>query len=132
MAKRKAASSDFGLLPAVERARQSEKQIHDLLQAAITKGNPDIIAQYQRLHQQALDTLRKAEKDLPGIQRDTADLVPLAEAGKELELMAAEIRTLLLSLPRSIAPRLENRKAAEVEATLQAELDGILKVLSRG
>lgn len=122
----------LGLQAAIERARQAEAQIFGLLQKAIQENKANSISRYQRLHKDALDTLRKAEKDLPSVQRDTAKLVPVEEAARELVLMAGEIRSLLLVMPRSLAPRLENRKAVECEALLREEVDSILRSLADG
>ncbi len=122
----------LGLKAAIERARKAEAQIFDLLQKAIQENKANSISRYQRLHKDALDTLRKAEKDLPSVQRDTARLVPVEEAARELVLMAGEIRSLLLVMPRALAPRLENRKATECEQIVRDEVDSVLRSLSRG
>jgi len=121
-----------GLKAAIARLEQNEIQLHERLQAAMTGGIADDIAVCQRLHKDAVDTLRKATKDIFGVERDNANQVSVNEAQKELTLMAGEIRSLLLTLPRSLAPQLENRKAAEIEALLTSAVDSALATLNKG
>ena len=78
-----------------------------------------------------VDLQRKVSKDQAAVLRQQGSVVPVEDARNALIELATEVRTALLSLPRSIAPTLQGLSAAEVEQALQKEIDGVLSTLSR-
>lgn len=64
------------------------------------------------------------------LRRKRDELVERWEAEKELSRMGEEIKTSLLSLPRSVAPRLDGLTTAQREALISKELQGCLEHLS--
>ena len=120
-----------GIRGAVERCRIIERDLFELREKT-KEHNPGLAASYARQHKEALDNLRKLEKDVAGIRQSQGDVIPVADARAILTRMATEAKSALINLPRSVAPRLPGLKPAEIENVLRDEIDAILRRLSEG
>lgn len=85
------------------------------------------------LRAQIRERRAKAELARDQLERDRKNLIPRAEVVADATRAATEIRTRLRSLGASVALRLECgcRRAAEVQALVDQEVNEILTVLNR-
>ena len=115
----------------IERLRIAERASFSRWARALRDHSsvPDISA-LAHLWLEDVDALRKVEKDQASVRRNQKDWLPRAKVEALFTRIGTEIKTHLLALPRSLAPRLEGMSAAQKEALIQDEIYKALEALS--
>ena len=73
-----------------------------------------------------------AERELLDLERETGELVYIAEAKESISLALGEGLKLLASLPTRISARLAGLTGGEIEDILQGEVDRVLTMIRAG
>jgi len=121
----------LGYEPMVDRVQRAESATFAAWANALNAKRPAAeIAALARLWLEQVDALRKVEKDQSAVRRHDKDWLSRAEAETAFRRLAQEVKTALLALPRSLAPRCADRKAPEIEALLADEIHGVLQLLA--
>ena len=87
-------------------------------------GDVDAEMQLRRMHVQHVEALRRLEKDAPGIQRESGDVIPRRAAEQALVGYASSIKASLQLLPSRIFSLFPDL-AAEVKEAVLREVEGI-------
>lgn len=117
-----------GLDPAVDRLRQAEVMAFHRWNKAVEDGNaPEAVF---RSYGQAVELLRKAEKNLLDLQRERRDLLPKSEVKVWLYRQIIASKTTLLNLPGKLAPGLEGQSWPKIQAKLEEEIRNAISKLS--
>lgn len=116
-------NTDLGLDPAVDRLRQAE-----LLAFQEWQSNPS--ATVFRSYGQAVELLRKAEKNLIDLQRERRELLPKSEVKTWLFRQIISAKSTLTNIPGKLAPQLEGLPWPKIQAKLEEEILHALGKLS--
>ncbi len=117
-----------GLDPAVDRLRQAEVMAFHRWNKAVEDGNaPEAVF---RSYGQAVELLRKAEKNLLDLQRERRDLLPKSEVKTWLFRQILSAKSTLTNLPGKLAPQLEGLPWPKIQAKLEEEILHALGKLS--
>ena len=126
-----AANGSLGYEAMIDRLRTAEARAFlDWARAVNAKEKAVICAVKAKSWVDLAEQLRKVEKDQADIRSKREAYVLRDEAETAFARMASEIKEALLALPRSTAPRVEMRSAAEVEIVLDDEIRGVLSLLA--
>lgn len=116
-------STELGLDPALDRLRQAELMAFQEWQA-----NPS--ATVFRSYGQAVELLRKAEKNLIDLQRERRELLPKSEVKTWLFRQIVSAKSTLTNIPGKLAPQLEGLPWPKIQAKLEEEILHALGKLS--
>lgn len=126
-----------GIVGALARMRSVERVAYSAyLRSVHDKESPAIVRAKQRLFVDAVEALRKAEKELPGILEGRGESIPLQTAIDEQLKINMAIKRDLLTLPRKLTPTLaamsDEIDPGKVEDILAREIDDLLRHLASG
>lgn len=117
-----------GLDPALVRLRQAEVMAFQRWTNALEEGNaPEAVF---RSYGQAVELLRKAEKNLLDLQRERRELLPKGEVKTWLFRQIISAKAALLNLPGKLAPQLEGQPWHRIQQRLDEEIRDALSKLS--
>ncbi len=117
-----------GLDPALSRLRQAEIMAYQRWANAVEDGNaPEAVF---RSYGQAVELLRKAEKNLLDLQRERRELLPKAEVKNWLFRQIISAKATLTNIPGKLAPQLEGLPWPMIQKLLQREIQSALAKLS--
>lgn len=109
-----------GLDSALIRLRQAEVMAFQRWTSAVDSGKaPEAVF---KSYAQALELLRKAEKNLLDLQKERGDLVPQANAKEWMLRRIVAAKTGLLDLPGKMAPQLEGLPWPKIQKLLEREI----------
>jgi len=111
---------DPGLDSALVRLRAAEVMAYQRWTKAVESGKaPEAVF---KSYAQALELLRKAEKNLLDLQKERGDLVPQADAKEWMLRRVIAAKTGLLDLPGKMAPQLEGLPWPKIQRLLEKEI----------
>jgi len=117
-----------GLDPALSRLRQAEVMAFQRWGRAMEDGNaPEAVF---RSYAQAVELLRKAEKNLLDLQRERRELLPKSEVKTWLFRQIVSAKATLTNLPGKLAPQLEGLPWPIIQKKLEQEILHALGKLS--
>ncbi|NCC94290.1 MAG: hypothetical protein EOM10_13570 [Opitutae bacterium] len=117
-----------GLDPAVDRLRQAEVMAFHRWNKAVADGNaPEAVF---RSYSQAVELLRKAEKNLLDLQVQRRDLLPKSEVRTWMLRQIVSAKSTLLNLPGKLSPSLEGLPWPRIQQRLEEEILHALGKLS--
>lgn len=109
-----------GLDSALVRLRAAEVMAYQRWTRAVESGKaPEAVF---KSYAQALELLRKAEKNLLDLQKERGDLVPQADAKEWMLRRVIAAKTGLLDLPGKMAPQLEGLPWPKIQRLLEREI----------
>lgn len=114
---------DIGLDAALVRLRQSEFLAHQ-------KWMNEPSSQAFKSYSQAVELLRKAEKNLLDLQRERRELLAKAEVKTWLFRQIINAKATLSNLPGKLAPQLEGQPWPKIQNKLEEEIRSALEKLS--
>ena len=108
----------------IRRLKETAADLWERAELAKAAGDIDAEMQLRRMHVQHTEALRRLEKEAPGIQRESGDVIPRRAAEQALIGYASAIKAALVLLPErifSLFPEI----AADVKAALLREVHEI-------
>ena len=114
---------DVGLDAALVRLRQSEA-------LGYKKWMDEQNAQTFKNYAQAVELLRKAEKNLVDLQKERRELLPKSEVKTWLFRQIISAKATLTNLPGKLAPQLEGQPWPKIQQRLEEEIQSALSKLS--
>jgi hypothetical protein len=115
---------EIDLARQIRRLKEAAADLGERAELAKAAGDVDAEMQLRRMHVQHVEALRRLEKDAPGIQRESGDVIPRRAAEQALVGYASAIKAALQLLPDrifSLFPEL----AAEVKDAVLREVHEI-------
>lgn len=117
-----------GLDQALVRLRQAETMAFQRWTRAMEEGNaPEAVF---RSYGQAVELLRKAEKNLLDLQRERRELLPKNEVKTWLYRQIVTAKAALSNIPGKLAPQLEGQPWHRIQQRLDEEIRDALSKLS--
>lgn len=114
------ADQNEGLEAALARLRRAELLAYTRWESSIADGNaPEAVF---RSYGQAVELLRKAEKNLLDLQRERRELLPAEEVRAWLLRQIVAAKATLLNLPGKLAPQLEGQPWQKIQVRLEEEI----------
>ena len=115
-----------------EHVHQQEQFCYEKLEQCKADADEGGIRVWFDRHQQAAEQRRKIDKDRAAIELSMGDVLPREQVDEELRQMAVEIKSKLLAIPNSAAPRLEGKDAAWIAGELKRVIEDALTALAEG
>jgi len=122
--------SGVGFDAMLERLRLAERTMFGAWAEAVKRRDFVQAAGCAKQWLDQAEQLRRVEKDQSSVRRDADAWLSHAEVLEAFTRWTAEIKTLLLALPRALAPRLAGLTATQIEAVLNNEVYRVLTLLS--